>query len=47
MSFSTKARIDNYAFKEFEMPLNQMRGAHTELADLPELLAVRQDEFDS
>jgi uncharacterized protein (DUF885 family)/acetylornithine deacetylase/succinyl-diaminopimelate desuccinylase-like protein len=28
-------RIDNYGFKEFEMPLNQMSGPHVELADLP------------
>jgi uncharacterized protein (DUF885 family)/acetylornithine deacetylase/succinyl-diaminopimelate desuccinylase-like protein len=30
-----QTRIDNYAFKEFEMPLTQMNGPHVELADLP------------
>jgi uncharacterized protein (DUF885 family) len=34
-------RIDNYRFKEFEMPVNQMDGVHVELADLP--LAVPLD----
>jgi uncharacterized protein (DUF885 family) len=28
-------RNEDYAFKDFEMPLSQMGGAHTELADLP------------
>jgi uncharacterized protein (DUF885 family) len=28
-------RNEDYAFKDFEMPLSQMSGAHTELADLP------------
>ncbi len=28
-------RMDDYGFKEFEMPLNQMSGPHVELADLP------------
>jgi uncharacterized protein (DUF885 family) len=28
-------RNETYAFKDFEMPLSQMSGAHTELADLP------------
>jgi uncharacterized protein (DUF885 family)/acetylornithine deacetylase/succinyl-diaminopimelate desuccinylase-like protein len=28
-------RIDDYGFKEFEMPLTQMNGPHVELADLP------------
>src|SRR5450432_3546251 len=28
-------RIDNYGFKEFEMPVSQMDGPHLELADLP------------
>jgi uncharacterized protein (DUF885 family) len=28
-------RIDNYAFKEYEMPVNQMDGPHVHLADLP------------
>src|SRR6202789_4633657 len=26
---------EDYAFKDFEMPLSQMSGAHTDLADLP------------
>ena len=28
-------RNEDYTFKDFEMPLSQMSGAHTELADLP------------
>jgi uncharacterized protein (DUF885 family) len=28
-------RNEDYAFKDFEMPLTQMSGAHTDLADLP------------
>jgi uncharacterized protein (DUF885 family)/acetylornithine deacetylase/succinyl-diaminopimelate desuccinylase-like protein len=28
-------RINDYGFKEFEMPLTQMNGPHVELADLP------------
>jgi uncharacterized protein (DUF885 family) len=28
-------RIDNYSFKEYEMPVSQMEGAHVRLADLP------------
>jgi uncharacterized protein (DUF885 family) len=36
-----KQRIDNYRFKEFEMPVNQMEGPHLRLADLP--LAVPFD----
>jgi uncharacterized protein (DUF885 family) len=28
-------RNDDYAFKDFEMPVSQMSGPHTELADLP------------
>jgi uncharacterized protein (DUF885 family) len=28
-------RNEDYAFKDFEMPLSQMSGAHTDLADLP------------
>jgi uncharacterized protein (DUF885 family) len=28
-------RNDDFAFKDFEMPVNQMSGAHTDLADLP------------
>ena len=28
-------RNEGYAFKDFEMPLSQMGGAHTQLADLP------------
>jgi uncharacterized protein (DUF885 family) len=34
-------RIDNYSFKEYEMPVSQMSGPHVELADLP--LAVPLD----
>lgn len=34
-------RIDNHEFKEFEMPVNQMSGAHVSFADLP--LAVPLD----
>jgi uncharacterized protein (DUF885 family) len=41
MRRSLEQRIDNYAFKEFEMPLSQMEGAHLGLADLP--LAVPLD----
>jgi uncharacterized protein (DUF885 family) len=36
-----KQRIENYAFKEYEMPVNQMEGPHLRLADLP--LAVPFD----
>jgi uncharacterized protein (DUF885 family) len=36
-----RQRIDNYAFKEYEMPVNQMDGPHLRLADLP--LAVPFD----
>jgi uncharacterized protein (DUF885 family) len=36
-----KQRIDNYGFKEYEMPVNQMEGPHLRLADLP--LAVPFD----
>ncbi|HME37373.1 MAG TPA: DUF885 domain-containing protein [Steroidobacteraceae bacterium] len=36
-----KQRIENYAFKEFEMPVNQMDGPHLKMADLP--LAVPFD----
>jgi hypothetical protein len=28
-------RIDNYDFKEYEMPVSQMSGPHVALADLP------------
>jgi len=28
-------RIDNYGFKEYEMPVSQMQGPHLEFADLP------------
>src|SRR5712671_5960614 len=28
-------RIDNYGFKEYEMPVSQMTGPHVSLADLP------------
>jgi uncharacterized protein (DUF885 family) len=34
-------RIDNHAFKEYQMPLSQMEGPHVHLADLP--LAVPLD----
>lgn len=34
-------RIENYDFKEYEMPVSQMSGAHVRLADLP--LAVPLD----
>jgi len=34
-------RIDNYSFKEYEMPVSQMQGPHVGLADLP--LAVPLD----
>src|ERR1700691_4511595 len=30
-----RQRIDNYGFKEYEMPVNQMDGPHLRLADLP------------
>jgi len=36
-----RQRIDNYRFKEYEMPVNQMEGPHLRLADLP--LAVPFD----
>jgi uncharacterized protein (DUF885 family) len=36
-----RQRIDNYGFKEYEMPVNQMEGPHLRLADLP--LAVPFD----
>src|SRR5271170_1518114 len=36
-----KQRIENYGFKEFEMPVNQMEGPHLRMADLP--LAVPFD----
>lgn len=36
-----KQRLDNYAFKEYEMPVSQMDGPHLGLADLP--LAVPFD----
>jgi uncharacterized protein (DUF885 family) len=32
---SLQQRLDDYGFKEFEMPLSQMSGPHTDLADLP------------
>jgi uncharacterized protein (DUF885 family) len=32
---SLKQRSDNYSFKEYEMPVNQMDGPHLRLADLP------------
>jgi uncharacterized protein (DUF885 family) len=36
-----RQRIENYGFKEYEMPVNQMDGPHLRLADLP--LAVPFD----
>jgi uncharacterized protein (DUF885 family) len=36
-----RQRIENYEFKEYEMPVNQMEGPHLRLADLP--LAVPFD----
>jgi len=36
-----RQRLDNYGFKEYEMPVNQMEGPHLRLADLP--LAVPFD----
>ncbi len=36
-------RIDNYDFKEYEMPVSQMQGPHVGLADLP--LAVPLDSL--
>jgi uncharacterized protein (DUF885 family) len=30
-----RQRIDDYRFKEYEMPVNQMDGPHVDLADLP------------
>jgi uncharacterized protein (DUF885 family) len=36
-----RQRIENYRFKEYEMPVNQMEGPHLRLADLP--LAVPFD----
>jgi uncharacterized protein (DUF885 family) len=38
-----RQRIDNYGFKEYEMPVNQMDGPHLRLADLP--LAVPFDSI--
>ncbi len=32
---SLQQRLDNYGFKEYEMPLNQMSGEHLSLSDLP------------
>lgn len=32
---SLQRRLENYDFKEFEMPVNQMDGPHLRLADLP------------
>ena len=32
---SLQQRADNYEMKNFEMPVNQMSGPHTNLADLP------------
>ncbi|HWX33939.1 MAG TPA: DUF885 family protein, partial [Steroidobacteraceae bacterium] len=41
LSSTLRQRIENYAFKEFEMPVNQMEGPQLRLADLP--LAVPFD----
>src|ERR1700686_2814638 len=30
-----RQRLENYSFKEYEMPVNQMEGPHLRLADLP------------
>ena len=38
---SLEQRKSDYGFKEYEMPVNQMDGPHTGLADLP--LAVPLD----
>ena len=41
MMRTLQQRIDNYGFKEYEMPVSQMSGPHVSLADLP--LAVPFD----
>jgi uncharacterized protein (DUF885 family) len=41
MQRTLQRRLQNYRFREFEMPLNQMDGVHSDLADLP--LAVPLD----
>jgi uncharacterized protein (DUF885 family) len=41
LSSTLRQRIENYRFKEYEMPVNQMDGPHLHLADLP--LAVPFD----
>jgi uncharacterized protein (DUF885 family) len=41
MQRSLEQGIENFKFKEYEMPVSQMNGPHTELADLP--LAVPLD----
>jgi uncharacterized protein (DUF885 family) len=41
MMRTLQQRIDNYGFKEYEMPVSQMSGPHVNLADLP--LAVPFD----
>jgi uncharacterized protein (DUF885 family) len=41
LSSTLRQRIENYRFKEYEMPVNQMDGPHLRLADLP--LAVPFD----
>jgi uncharacterized protein (DUF885 family) len=41
MMRTLQQRIDNYGFKEYEMPVSQMSGPHVTLADLP--LAVPFD----
>jgi uncharacterized protein (DUF885 family) len=41
LSFTLRQRMENHAFKEYEMPVSQMDGPHVRLADLP--LAVPFD----
>lgn len=41
MRRTLQQRIDNYRFREFEMPVNQMEGVQADMADLP--LAVPLD----
>ena len=43
MMRTLQQRIDNYGFKEYEMPVSQMSGPHVNLADLP--LAVPFDSL--
>ena len=41
LRFTLRQRMENHAFKEYEMPVSQMEGPHVRLADLP--LAVPFD----